>query len=186
MKNTPEDIIILHKCVLWQPHDVWFLRYWVLWTECFVILDHLFALLPPNSPKNENNKKWKKQLKISSFYSSVLKIMIIGYTVPQIWCMTDVIDVILGYFCPFTPVTAPKMKILKKLNTWWYHHFTLVYQNSWSYILYCSWDMACDRCNYFSFWVIFYPFNPLRAPPQKKQQQLEIASFYTSVPKSWT
>ena len=44
--------------------------------------------------------------------------MIIGYTVPQIWRMTDVIDVILSYFCPFTPVTAQKMNILKKLNTW--------------------------------------------------------------------
>ena len=27
------------------------------------------------------------------------------------------------------------------------------------HILYCSWDMACDTCNYyFSFWAIFCPF----------------------------
>ena len=147
MKNTPEDIIILHKCVPWQPHDVWFLRYRVLWTECFVILDHLFALPPPHltAQKMKITKKWKKQLEISSIYLSVLKIMIIDYTVPQIWRMTDVIDVILGYFCPFTPVTAQKMNILKKLNTWWYHHFTLVYQNSWSYAVlflrYGMWQM---------------------------------------------
>ena len=28
-------------------------------------------------------------------------------------------------------------------------------------MLYCSWDMAHDRCNYFSFWAIFCPFTPL-------------------------
>ena len=106
-----------------------------------------FCPPPPSltAQKMKITKKWKKQLEISSIYSSVLKIMIIGYTVPQIWRMTDVIDVILGYFCPFTPVTAQKMNILKKLNTWWYHHFTLVYQNSWSYAVlflrYGMWQM---------------------------------------------
>ena len=29
------------------------------------------------------------------------------------------------------------------------------------HVLYCSWDMAHDTCNwYFSFWAIFCPFNP--------------------------
>ena len=37
---------------------------------------------PPNSQKNENVKKIKKQLKISSFYTSVPKFMIICYTAP--------------------------------------------------------------------------------------------------------
>ena len=52
------------------------------------------TLLPPpplNSPKNENFKKIKKKLTISSFYTSVPKIMIIRYTMPEIWHMTDVI-----------------------------------------------------------------------------------------------
>ena len=44
----------------------------------------------PNSPKNENIKKWKKHLEIS-LYPTVPKIMIIDYTAPEIWCMTDVI-----------------------------------------------------------------------------------------------
>ena len=38
-----------------------------------------YALLPPNSPKHENFKKWKKGLDISSFYTSVPKITIIWY-----------------------------------------------------------------------------------------------------------
>ena len=31
------------------------------------------------------------------------------------------------------------------------------------YVLYCSWDMVRDRCNYFSFWANFCPFTPLTA-----------------------
>ena len=32
------------------------------------------------------------------------------------------------------------------------------------HMLYCSWDVVCDRCNcYFSFGAIFCPFNPLIA-----------------------
>ena len=68
-------------------------------------------------------------------------------------------------FCPFTPVTAWKIKIKKKNenNRWRYHHFTQCTRNH-DHMLYCSWDMAHDRCNcYFSFWAIFCPFTPLTA-----------------------
>ena len=35
-------------------------------------------------------------------------------------------------FCPFTPITAQKMKIFKnEKNTSWYHHFTHVFQKLW-------------------------------------------------------
>ena len=50
-----------------------------------------FALSPQNSLKNENFKKMKKSLKISSFYTSELKIMTICYNVPEIWHVTHVI-----------------------------------------------------------------------------------------------
>ena len=50
-----------------------------------------FALLPS---KNQNSLKMKKKhMEISSFYTSAPKIMIICYTVPDIWCVTDVIVV---------------------------------------------------------------------------------------------
>ena len=36
-------------------------------------------------------------------------------------------------FCPFTPLTAQKIKIMKKWKTAWrYHHFTYVYHKLWS------------------------------------------------------
>ena len=62
-------------------------------------------------------------------------------------------------------------------------------------MLYCSWDMACDRCNYFSFWAIFYPFTPLRAPLQKKKKttgdsiilhkRTKIMTIGYTVPEIW-
>ena len=46
--------------------------------------------LLPNSPKNENFKKMKKHPDISSFYTSVPQIMIMCYTLPEIWHVTHV------------------------------------------------------------------------------------------------
>ena len=49
-----------------------------------------FLLAPPDNPKNQNFKKMKKKpLEISSFNTSVPKIMIKCFTVPEICCATD-------------------------------------------------------------------------------------------------
>ena len=56
-----------------------------------VILDHFLPFYPTKPPKNQNFEKWKNLLEISSFYRSVPKIMIIWYTVPEIWHVTDVL-----------------------------------------------------------------------------------------------
>ena len=74
-------------------------------------------------------------------------------------------------FCPFTPLTTPKNKILKNWKK-----------------LYCSLDMAHNGCNcYFSFWANFCPFTSLTAQKikikKKWKNPLEISSFYNSVPK---
>ena len=65
-------------------------------------------------------------------------------------------------FCPFTPLTAWKMKISKKWRkTLEISSFYTSDAKNHDHMLYCSWDMACGRCNfYFSFWDIFCPFNP--------------------------
>ena len=78
------------------------------------------------------SKQWKKHLEISSFYTSVPKIMIICYAVLEIWHMTHVIVVFHFGQCvfPFTPLTAQRNKTSKKW-TWRYHHFTHVYQKLW-------------------------------------------------------
>ena len=87
-------------------------------TKFSVILGHFLPFHPSNSPKNQNFKKMKKGLRISSFHKSVTKIMIICYTVPEIWHVTDVI--VIFHFELFlallpTPLTASnKIKISKK------------------------------------------------------------------------
>ena len=66
-------------------------------------------------------------------------------------------------FCPFTPLTTKTIKTLKK---WKKTHRDIIILHKCiknrDNMLYCSWDMACDRCNFYcSFWTIFCPFTPL-------------------------
>ena len=55
-------------------------------TEFFCHLRQSFALLH----EKWKYQKWKKTLEISSFYTTAPKIMIICYTLPEKWCVTDV------------------------------------------------------------------------------------------------
>ena len=68
-------------------------------------------------------KKWKKHLQISSFYTSVPKIMTICYTVPEIWPVTDV-----NFIFHFGLFFAHLMWKKNENNCRRYHHFTHVYQ----------------------------------------------------------
>ena len=97
------------------------------------------------------------------------------------------------FFCPFTPPPPspnnPKNQNFEKLpkipgDVIILHKCT----KNHDHMLYCSWDMACDRCNcYFSFWAIFCPFTPLTAQKikilKKWKKGLVISSFYICVPK---
>ena len=72
-----------------------------IWCVIDVIIFHFglfFALLSPTSPKNQNFEKMKKSLEILSFYICVPKTMIRWCTVPEIWCVTDVIIFHFGLF----------------------------------------------------------------------------------------
>ena len=89
-------------------------------------------------------EKWKKHLEISSFYTSIPKIMVICYTVPEIWCVTDVLVVFhLGYFLSFKPLpTAEKIKIKKVPGD-----IIILYMCTKNYdqMRYGSWNMMRDR-----------------------------------------
>ena len=56
-----------------------------------VILGHFSPFTPLAIQKNQNFGKMEKHLNISSFYTRLPKIMLICFTVPEIWRMTDVI-----------------------------------------------------------------------------------------------
>ena len=72
----PGDIVILYKCTkimikCFTVPETW----WVMDVIAIFHFRLFFALLPHNSPKNENWKKnEKKRLEISSFYTCVHKI----------------------------------------------------------------------------------------------------------------
>ena len=84
----------------------------------FVILDHFLPFSPTNNLKNQNFEKMKKHLEISSFYTSVPKIMIICYTVPEIWCVTDVSFIFhFGLVFALLPPNNPKETIIKMKET---------------------------------------------------------------------
>ena len=95
-------------------------------------------------------------------------------------------------FWPFTPQTAQKMKIKKNKKIKKTPGDTIILHKctkNHDYMIYCSWDMACDRCNcYCSFWAIFCPFTSLTVKKikilKKWQKHLEISSFYTYVQKN--
>ena len=66
---------------------------------------------PLTTQKVKILKNWKNHVEISSFYISVPKIMIISYTIPEIWCVTDVIVIFhFGLFFALLPPTPPKDK----------------------------------------------------------------------------
>ena len=107
---------------IWSSTELMFLSYW-----------EIFYLFTPPPPKIKIWKKWKKHLDVSSFNTSVPKIMIICYIAPEIWHVADVIVIFyFGLFLPLYCLTDWKIKISKKWrekNTWRYH-FTQVYQKS--------------------------------------------------------
>ena len=104
----PGNIIILHKSTI--NDDYMMYGYEARQTKLLVVLGNLLPFYHTNNTKNQNSEKMskkKKNLKVSSFYTSVLKIMIICYTVPKILHVTDVIVIFhFGLFFPFYNVTA--------------------------------------------------------------------------------
>ena len=85
----------------------------------FFILDYFLPFYPPNRLKTENLKKLKKKkhLDISSFYTIVLKTMIIWYTVYEIRRVTNVIVVFhLGLFFVLLPPNSPENNNFRKMK----------------------------------------------------------------------
>ena len=80
-------------------------------------MDYFLPFTPLTAQKMKISKKWKKNLEMSSFYTIVPKMMIIWYTIPKIWHVTDVmLFLILGYFLHFYPLTCPKNENFKKMK----------------------------------------------------------------------
>ena len=87
----------------WQSYDVWFLRYGAWQTEVFVILGHFLPFYSPPLTTQIFFEKIQKNV-WRSLYTSVPKFMIIWYTVPEIWRVTDVVCIFhFGLFFALLP-----------------------------------------------------------------------------------
>ena len=116
-----------------------------------IVISHFglfFALLPPNSQKNQNFEKVKKapgDIIILHICTKNYDQMMYGS-----WdMMCDRCNCYFSFwamFCPFANLRDQKIKILKKWkNAWRYHYFTYVYQKLWSddiwFLRYSVWWM---------------------------------------------
>ena len=126
------------------------------------------------------SEKMKKRPGDIIILQKCTKIMIICCTVPEIWCMTDVIIFHFGLFLHFYPPNSLKNQNFKKneKNTWRYHHFTRVPKIM--IICYTVPEIWCVTD------VIIFPFGlflPSKFQKKWRKKTLEISSFYTYVPK---
>ena len=102
MRNAPGDIIILNNCT--KNHDHMLYCSWDKARDGCNCYFSFWAIVGPFTPLIARTmkiyKKWKKRLKISPFYTSVSNV-IICCTVPEVWRVTDVIDIF--HFWQFLP-----------------------------------------------------------------------------------
>ena len=97
----------------------------------------------------------------------------------------------MGCFLPFDPPNSPKnwnFEKMKKISgdiIIWH-----MCSKNYDQVIYSSWDMLCDGCNYFSFWAIFWPFIPLTAKNIKILKKWKNAwryhHFTIVYQKSWS
>ena len=106
-KKTPGDIIILHKPKIMSVSEISRVTDVIVVFRmycCFSFLAIFYRFTRLTAWKMKISQKWKKQPEISSFYTSVRKIMIRGYTVPEVWHVTDVVFIFhFGLFFALLP-----------------------------------------------------------------------------------
>ena len=116
-----------------------FLRYGGWQMQLFFILGHFLPLYTPNSPKNKNLIKMKKQpgdiIILHKCTKNYDQMMYSSWDMVHDRC--NCYFLFWAIFCPFTPLTAQKNQNFEKIkkNTWRYHHFTQMYEKSWSYAM---------------------------------------------------
>ena len=90
-------------------------------------------------------------------------------------------------FCSFGPLLNPRIKIWKKCEkTPGYIILLHMCTINQDHMMHGSWDTKCNRHNLIVILGNFLPFYPPKSPKNeniKNEKNLEISSFYPSVPK---
>ena len=160
-----------HEYHTWKSHDVWFLRYGA-WQNFFSFWAIFCPFTPPsphpNNPDNQNVEKAPGDIIILNKCTINDNHKIYGSW--DIKCTRQNVFVILGHYLPYYPFNSLKNENFKKMKKKTSGDIIILHMctKNHDHMLFCSWDMACDRCNcYFSFWPIFCPFIPRLLRPQK-------------------
>ena len=127
-----------------------FLRYGA-WETFFVIFDYFLPFYPPNNLGNFHFEKTKKMPgDIIILHKCIINDNHMMYGSWDMKCDRHnflSFWVFFYFFGTFTPIITQKIQIKKKKEkkTTEYHHFTQVYQKSWSspilFLRYCAWQM---------------------------------------------
>ena len=158
MEKTPEDIIFLQMCTINNSHIIYgswdmkcnrqnFLSFWTAFCP----------LLPPNNLKNQNFGKMKKIPRdIITLHMCTIKVNHIMY---GSWDMEHNGQNFLSFwtvFCPFTPLTTWKIKILKKWKKSPRDIIILhICTTNDNHMMYVFWDIVRDGQNCLSFGPFF-------------------------------
>ena len=114
-KKTWRYYHFTHLHQKWQLYDLWFLRCGARETEFFVILGCFLPFYPPMVPRNQNFEKMKKIPKdIIISQMCTINDSHVRYGSRDMECNRQNILSFRTISCLFTPVTTPKIKILKK------------------------------------------------------------------------
>ena len=120
---------------------------WSVTGKFFCHFGLLFAILPPNNPKNQNFEKLKKMPGgIIILYMCTINDNQMMY---GSWDIKHDRQTFLSFwtiFCPFTPLTARKIKISKKWKkclemSSFYTSVTKIWSYGILFLRYCTWDM---------------------------------------------
>ena len=91
VKKTPGDIIILHNCTKNHDHMLhcswWYMTDVIFYFSFWAIFR---SFTPLKARKIKILKNQQKCFEMLSFLTSVWKIIIICYTVPEVWCVIDI------------------------------------------------------------------------------------------------
>ena len=95
----------------------------------------IFVLWPSKQPKKWKFQKNEKKPGDIIILLKCTKIMMIGYTIPKIWRVTDVIVIFhFGLFLPFYSLNSPKnqnFKKKKRKKCLEIRHFTHLHRKLW-------------------------------------------------------
>ena len=156
IKKTPGDIIILHRCAIYEDHMMY--SYWDMEHNRQNVLSFWTIFYPftfLTTWKIKIFKKWKKTWRYYHLKQVHHKWQSYDVCFLRYCAWQTEFFVILDQFLPFYPPNNPRNNFekLKKMprDVIILHMCTI----NVNYMMYGSWDMKCDGQNFLSFWIVF-------------------------------